>query len=206
MSKVFLFSLRFLFTLIIFFVSQNNLVFAQTPQECDLNNPQCAAGYTCKKTQFNPKTYCIADIIQTTCDPNNPQCPTGTTCQVGQFQAIGVCKPPTNSGPNTTAGGIPCDNGTGIQTAIGCINSEPTALVRSILKFAVGIGGGIAFLLMIIGAFQMITSAGSAEALKAGQERFYSAIIGLLFVIFSILLLKIIGVDILGFGSYFGLP
>ena len=110
-------------------------------------------------------------------------------------------------GKCTGASGVPCPNGqAGINTALGCLNPEPSALVQSILKFSVGVGGGIAFLLMIFGAFQMITSAGSAEALKAGQERFYSAIIGLLFLIFSVLLLKIIGVDILGFGTYFGLP
>ena len=107
----------------------------------------------------------------------------------------------------TGASGVPCPNGQpGINTALGCLNPEPAALVQQILRFSMGIGGGIAFLLMIFGAFQMITSAGSAEALKAGQERFYSAIIGLLFLIFSVILLKIIGVDILGFGTYFGLP
>ncbi|OGE45979.1 hypothetical protein A3B39_04215 [Candidatus Daviesbacteria bacterium RIFCSPLOWO2_01_FULL_37_10] len=67
----------------------------------------------------------------------------------------------------------------------------------------IGISGGIALLLMALGAFEMITSAGNPESLKAGQDRFTQAIIGLLFVIFSVLLLQLIGVDILeipGFG------
>ena len=66
-----------------------------------------------------------------------------------------------------------------------------------------GIGGGIAFLFMLLGAFQMITSAGNPDSISAGKDRFTSAIIGLLFVIFSVLLLQIIGAGILkipGFG------
>lgn len=113
----------------------------------------------------------------------------------------------------TTAGGIACDtkkgepvtgNGDGILTALGCIPAKPTDLIVGLLKFATGIGGGIAFLIMLYGAFEMMTSAGNPERIKAGHERMTSAVIGLLFIIFSVLLLKVIGVDILqipGFGT-----
>lgn len=114
------------------------------------------------------------------------------------------CKPGEPS--CSTAGGIPCDtttgkpnsSGDGILTAIGCIPTEPGALIKGFLKFATGIGGGIAFLLMLLGSFQMITSQGNPDNLKKGNEQFTSAIIGLLFIIFSVLLLEIIGIDILG--------
>jgi len=101
--------------------------------------------------------------------------------------------------PITTAGGKSCGAGnkSGIETAIGCVHIEPVAFVEDLIKLSMGISGGIAFLLMLFGVFQMITSVGNAEALKAGQERFFNAIIGLLFIIFSILLLQIIGVNIL---------
>lgn len=65
-----------------------------------------------------------------------------------------------------------------------------------------GIGGGAAFLMMILGAFQMLTSAGNPEALQAGRDRLQSAIIGLLFVIFAVLLMQIIGFDILGLPGF----
>lgn len=98
----------------------------------------------------------------------------------------------------TSAGGIPCVNGTnGIQTAIGCIHTAPVALVKDLLIFTTAIGGGLAFLMMLLGAFQMLTSAGNPDSLNAGRERLTSAVIGLLFIIFSILLLRIIGFDIL---------
>ena len=49
----------------------------------------------------------------------------------------------------------------------------------------------------------MLTSAGNPETLAAGKDRLTNAVIGLLFVIFSVLLLQIIGfgiLDIPGFG------
>ncbi|MDO8638585.1 MAG: pilin [Candidatus Daviesbacteria bacterium] len=111
----------------------------------------------------------------------------------------------------TSAGGISCDpnnvvlgpdgkptvGGNGIYTAIGCIPTEPTALVQGIIKFAIAGGSGIAFLLMIAGAFQMMTSGGNPDGVKKGHEQITSAVIGLLFIIFAVMLLKVIGVDIL---------
>ncbi len=86
----------------------------------------------------------------------------------------------------------------GIWTAIGCISSTPSGFVKTILPFAMGLGGGIAFLLMLIGALQIMTSAGNPEKLNAGKELVTSAIVGLLLIIFSVFLLKLIGADILG--------
>lgn len=90
----------------------------------------------------------------------------------------------------------------GIATAIGCIHTNPTELIKDSLKFVVGIGGGLAFLMMLLGAFQMLTSAGNPETLNAGKERLTSAVIGLLMVIFAILLLQIIGVGILNLPGF----
>lgn len=110
-----------------------------------------------------------------------------------------------------TGGGIqptPCEigkPGEGIQTALGCIPTKNTTqFVAWLLKFAIGIGGGIAFLLIIFGAIKVLTSSGNPEAVKAGQELITSALMGLLFIIFSLFLLQLIGVKILqipGFGQ-----
>ncbi len=98
-----------------------------------------------------------------------------------------------------------CNNDKGLETAIGCVPTDPTAFVQGFLKLAVGAGGGIALLIMVFGAFRMITSAGNPDSLKEGHDMFINAVIGLLFVIFSTLLLKIIGVDILGLGRFLGI-
>lgn len=85
----------------------------------------------------------------------------------------------------------------GILTALGCFPTEPKAIVSWILKYAIILGGGIAFLLMLYGAFLIIVSAGDPEKLKEGQQILSSALTGLLFVIFAVFLLRLIGFTIL---------
>ncbi|MBI3956059.1 hypothetical protein HY339_02290 [Candidatus Gottesmanbacteria bacterium] len=77
-----------------------------------------------------------------------------------------------------------------------------TDFVTTLLNFGIGIAGGIAFLLIIFGGFQILTSAGNPERLNAGKELISSAITGLLMIVFSVFLLRIIGVDILGIPSF----
>lgn len=120
--------------------------------------------------------------------------------------------PTLPSGPTTpyTPRTEPCDPQTGlagtggVPTAIGCVPTDITELITRLFRVILGFSGAAALLLMIAGAFRMITSAGNAESLKKGQEQFRDAIIGLLFTIFSVLLLKVIGVDILGLGGFIG--
>lgn len=124
----------------------------------------------------------------TSCTPGTPNCST----------ASGIsCDPDNPKNPN---GSI--NPGPGVLTAIGCIPTNPIALIQGILKVSLAAAGGIALLLTSFGAIQMITSHGDPQALKKGQDQFSSAIIGLLFIIFSVLLLRIIGVDILNIPGF----
>jgi hypothetical protein len=85
-----------------------------------------------------------------------------------------------------------------VYTAIGCIPLDSTNnFLAAILKWAIGIGGGIAFILIIVASFMTMTSSGNPERLKAGQELLVAAISGLILLIFSVFILKIIGIDIL---------
>ncbi|MCJ7804785.1 pilin [Patescibacteria group bacterium] len=91
-----------------------------------------------------------------------------------------------------------CQNGEGINTALGCIPTKsPSAFIRYLLNFAIGIGGGIAFLLMIFGGLQIILSGGNPDRIKAGKEMITAALAGLLLIIFSVFILRVIGYDIL---------
>lgn len=103
----------------------------------------------------------------------------------------------------------------GINTAFGCIRlfdanvittggADISVFLSWILTWAIGLGGGIAFLLIIWAGFMIMTSSGDPERLKAGQELLTSAIMGLIMLIFSLFILEFIGVDILdipGFGT-----
>lgn len=101
-------------------------------------------------------------------------------------------------------GGGGCDSES-LNTAIGCIPfSEPNSFMSFFLRWAIGLGGGIAFLLVVYSGFIILTSQGNPERLKAGQELLSSAIMGLILLVFATFILRVIGVDILvipGFSS-----
>ncbi len=92
-----------------------------------------------------------------------------------------------------------CNGGNGIDTAIGCIPiADTNTFVSWILGWSIGVGGGIAFLLIIYASFMIMTSQGDPPRLKAGQEVLTSAISGIIMLIFSVFILNFIGFDILG--------
>jgi hypothetical protein len=88
---------------------------------------------------------------------------------------------------------------TGIDTAIGCIPAlgGQEEFIGFILGWAIGIGGGIAFLLIVYAGFMIMTSSGNPERLKAGQELLTGAISGLILLVFSVFILNFIGIKIL---------
>lgn len=151
---------------------------------------QCETKITIKATAASPSSPAPSgSVLPRPVSPATTPC-TGLNCSSGGGKPTPGC----TDDPKNPA----------IATAIGCIHTQPAALVKDLLTFIIGIGGGLAFLMMLLGVFQMLTSAGNPETLSAGRDRFQSAIIGLLFIIFSVLLLRIIGVDILGLGEQFG--
>ena len=77
-----------------------------------------------------------------------------------------------------------------------------TDKVNQIIPYAIGIGGLIAFFLMIFGGLQIILSGGNPEKVKAGKEIITSAIAGLLLIIFSVFILRLIGVDLLNLPGF----
>jgi len=74
--------------------------------------------------------------------------------------------------------------------------------MQKILPFGMGIAGGIAFLLILIGGLQIMMSAGNPEKLNAGKELVSSAVAGLLLIVFSMFILRTIGADILGIPGF----
>jgi len=87
-----------------------------------------------------------------------------------------------------------CDT---VKTAIGEINTTPTGFIKSIFSLILGLSGGIALLLIIYSGYKLMAARGEPEALQAARDQLISAIIGLIFIIFSLVILQIIGVDIL---------
>ncbi|PIV09336.1 hypothetical protein COS51_03405 [Candidatus Roizmanbacteria bacterium CG03_land_8_20_14_0_80_36_21] len=89
-------------------------------------------------------------------------------------------------------------NDKGIWTAIGCVKSDLGAFIsEKILGWGVGLAGIIALLCIIFSAFQLQISQGNPEKIKKAQELLTSCIMGLMLIIFSVFILRLIGVDIL---------
>lgn len=144
-------------------------------------------------------------------------------CSISFQVPGGVITPyPTSSGPEPYPSLAPlCDQLPGefqvdcrncvvnqgkVWTAIGCIAPDFSSFVSNqLFGFGVGIAGGIAFLYFLYGAFLFLTSRGNPEQIAMGREIIMSSLLGLMLIVFSVFLLKIIAVDILdltpfGFG------
>jgi hypothetical protein len=141
---------------------------------------------------------------------NNPSCSDitdATECGYtpGCRYANGFCAPIDYNlgpplGPFTLCSYADCSNcpeGSGVPTALGCIPTNTQDFVVGFLRFALGIGGGIAFLLMLYGVLVIITSGGSPERVAGGQQTITAALGGLLFIIFSVVILNLVGFQIL---------
>jgi len=86
----------------------------------------------------------------------------------------------------------------GMYTGLGCIPLNVQEFISGYL-FSIGIGlaGGISLLCIIYSAFMMQTSMGNPEAIKKAQENLTACITGLILIIFSVFILRLIGVNIL---------
>lgn len=92
---------------------------------------------------------------------------------------------------------ILCDDGVSVNTAFGCVPVELDKFIAWLLPYVFGIGGIIAFILMIVGFIQMTTSQGDPKAIEGGKETITSAVVGLLICILAIFILRLITVNIL---------
>jgi hypothetical protein len=89
-----------------------------------------------------------------------------------------------------------------VMTAVGTISTDPASFITSVFTIVLGLAGGIALILIILAGYRYMTSQGNPEAVKAANEQLTAAIVGLLFIIFSFVILRTIGVDILKIPSF----
>jgi hypothetical protein len=91
-----------------------------------------------------------------------------------------------------------CAGQQGINTAIGCIPvGDQNTFLAFVLRWALGIAGGVAFILIVYGGFLYMTSGGDKQKVQAAKELLTAAVSGLLLLIFSVFLLDLLGVRIL---------
>lgn len=117
-----------------------------------------------------------------------PRCANGLTAS-----NTGICV--KGGFTNTMSPEEGCENA--INTALGCIPYETKGFTQSLLTFLAGTAGAIALVVMLIATIQIMTGGDNAEQVKKGKELFTGAVTGLLFIIFSVTLLRIVAGDII---------
>ncbi|MFC1649624.1 hypothetical protein ACFL2C_02870 [Patescibacteria group bacterium] len=98
-------------------------------------------------------------------------------------------------------GGNPTDDATitgQLYTAIGCVPIDDIhRFVLVILPVSLSLAGGVAILLIIFASYMIKTSAGDPRRLQSAKELLTAAMAGLILVILSIFILRVVSVDIL---------
>jgi len=92
-----------------------------------------------------------------------------------------------------------CRSQGGIFIFLGCIDTTPIGVITGLIRIALGIFGGLALLQMIqIGViYQLGESQGNKQRLENARKRLISIFTGILILVFSTLIFRIIGVNIL---------
>lgn len=89
-----------------------------------------------------------------------------------------------------------------INTAFGSIPTDSQNFTRWVLGFVLSVAGMIVLIIIIIAGYRLMTSQGDPEKLKNARDQLTAAIVGLLFIIFSLVILELITRDILGLPGF----
>lgn len=211
----FVFFFFILIALYVTFLPNKSFACSQRGDSCDITNSQpccntndvCQGGRgggRCGDGSVGAGCRVDSDCLSGYFCVNNPNCTVGGNCNAK------VCSTSSSDIPtNTPIPPNPCPSQEGactsIDTALGNIDvSGPGSFIKSLFALLLSLSGGTALLLIIISGYRIMVAQGDPEKLKGAREMLTSAIIGLLFVIFSVTILQILGVDILhipGFGK-----
>lgn len=191
--------------------------------KCNDGNPDTHASAGCAQGLYCDNAFENA-CIQGTCQPALPP-PTicakrGKTCG-GDIRCcyssdycaiengslpIGTCKIKPRQIPKTPCG-TSLTGKEGVNTAGECtevfsalgipIKTNPIELIPQILKVILGFAGAIVIILIIRSGYKLMFSQGNPEKVQEAKDELTSAIVGLLFIIFSFVLLQFITNDIL---------
>jgi hypothetical protein len=88
-----------------------------------------------------------------------------------------------------------CRESGGVWTGLGCQDTSPTGMITWIIRVAYGVMGGVALIQFIIAGIYYQT--GQEDKVREARKGIMATITGLAVLTFSILILRIIGVNIL---------
>lgn len=137
--------------------------------------------------------------VQSTDNSNDPSCKCIDTVKYkpNYLEAMNAfCQKQSKTDDRTAC--LACANDGGVFSGIGCIKTDASKFIQeTVFGLGIGLAGGFSLLCIIYAAFMMQSSQGNPEKLKKAQEMITSCIMGLMLIIFSVFILKLIGVNIL---------
>jgi len=149
------------------------------------------------------------------CSANPEICQDGTAClpnvgpnaQGSSCQATNITLPNTFNSPWPALAAIqmsPCAQNaiknqkcTSVLSAFGAIPTDAPGLISKLLQIMLAISGVVALIFIIVSGYRFMLSQGNPEAVQEARESLTSAIVGLLFIIFALVILQLITVNIL---------
>lgn len=90
-----------------------------------------------------------------------------------------------------------CRKENGVYTAIGCIKNSGAGVVTGVARFLLGTLGGIILIMILAASFKLTTSRGDPKSTESARSMIAAAISGAFLVLFSMMILQVIGVKIL---------
>ncbi|MCS7317880.1 MAG: pilin [Candidatus Dojkabacteria bacterium] len=87
-----------------------------------------------------------------------------------------------------------CRETGGIYTFLGCLDTTPTGIITGLIRIALGTFSGIALLQLIY--IGIMYQYGDEQRIKAARKQLISTILGIILLAFSVLIFRIIGVNI----------
>ena len=178
-------------------------------------------GRTMGEVKCNPSVIYAETLVPVTWDPVKKCCrPTsiGLDCAPETYKVVGCTdnkyslKIDNNGQATCEAASFgnwgmyldTCANNTiGVKTAIGCIpTSDFRETIIFVLKWAYGVTAGVVVVMIILTGYALLTSAGNPDKLNGAKENIVSIFSGVIMVVFSLIILRIVGVDILGLPTF----
>ncbi len=134
----------------------------------------------------------------------DPSIPGACTCKLSEDapaipQVAKMCNDYLKSNEKEHKACLNCATGGGYWSGLGCVPLNAQSFITDyVLKFGIGLAGFFALLCIFYSTIRLQISRGEAEAIQKARENLTSCIIGLLLIIFSVFILELVGVDILG--------
>lgn len=106
---------------------------------------------------------------------------------------------PGETGASITNHPALCAGQNAIKTALGCIEfSNTNTMASNVVFIGMGIGSGIALLLIVFASFQIMTSQGDPKKFEEAKGLLTAALSGIALIILSGFMLRLLGINVLG--------